>query len=152
MNLKFDKTKEYSDTQLDEIAMMARGILNDICNYRISKEQKVLDTVPNLEKKYIKWERDGTIHYMYVTHQGYDKWGNDITLQGVEFSYDKSEYRDNAFFSYDPMHNCFFGYNDFRDECEMGLFIEIDKEEFEKVLKEATEWTFKDALECIKYV
>lgn len=151
--LKFDDTKEYGEIQLEEIERKARNILDDIKNYRDFKKKELWKNIKNLEKKYIKYENDGDIMFMYVESQTIDKWSNDVTLQGVEFGYNKSEHKDITFFNYDPMHNFYINYDDFvkiSNQEGIGRKIkEISKEEFEIFFKEATEWALQDGLSYI---
>lgn len=144
--LKFDNTKEYGKFQLEEIERQAKNILDDIKNYRDAKKKNLWKNIINFEKKYIKYEDDGDIMYMYVEGQIIDKWSNGITLLGVEFGYNQSEYKDDVFFSYDPMHNFYINYNDFIEATNKGDIKEISKEEFEIFFKEATEWALQDGL------
>lgn len=148
--LKFDDTKEYGEIQLEEIERKARNILDDIKNYRDNKKKELWKNIENLEKKYIKYENDGDIMFMYVESQTIDKWSNDVMLQGVEFGYNQSEYRDIAFFNYDPMHNFYVNYNDFIEATNKGDIKEISREEFEIFFKEATEWALQDGLGLIQ--
>lgn len=148
--LRFDDTKEYGESQLEEIELKAKSILDDIKNYKEFKKKKLWENIVNFENKYIKYENDGSTYFMYVQYQTISRWSNDVMLQGVEFGYNRSEYKDIAFFNYDPMHNFYINYNNFIEATNRGDIKEISKEEFETFFKEATEWTLKDSLYLIK--
>lgn len=150
IEIKFDETQEYNETQLDVIRKHAEKLLGNIANYKECLKEKRWANVPNFEKKYIKFENDGTTYFMYVESQSIDKWTRGITLMGPEYCYDMSEYQDDAYFAYDALHNFYFNCDDFIEDCKNGVIQEIDREEFEIFFKEATEWALENGLSLIK--
>lgn len=147
--IKFDETQEYNETHLDVIKNQAETLLKKIANYRECIIKNPGKNVPNVEKKYIKYEGYYTTHFMYVESQSIDKWTRCITLIGPEFHYymsDNPDYQEHECFAYYTTYNLCFNCNDFVEDYKNGVIKEIDREEFEFFFKEATEWALENGL------
>lgn len=143
--IKFDKTKEYTQSDLREIREKCNGMLNEISSYEATQNSKKAEKFPNFVGKYIVYKCDYESLYIYVTYSHYDNWSNEICLKGVMFSYNKV-----GCFHYTPDYFDYFNYSDYMYICQEGEMKEISKEEYELEFKKLSEYVFRDAIETIE--
>lgn len=149
MKLEFDENKEYTIEELEQLRSQYWDI-NHAINDKIT-ETRIKDY--DFTGKYVLSDMYG---YMFVTWQKYEKkslYGDErMFFQGLQFSACLGEYRDDAYYNFDALHEWYIPINTFLDDIKSGKFKEITKEEFMKVVTENTSKLMNEINEWVEYI
>ena len=112
-----------------------------------NKEQQLICSSYNYEKSYIHYPNYG---YMYVTWQTTE--GDNVLLQGIAFTSEKTMYRDACYLDFDALKEWRIPMRTFREDSERGDIKIITSQEFNTELHKAFNGFLDLASEHIKHV